>query len=259
MDIRVKITRDKSNVVKTMDIEEYLRGVVPSEMSSTWPMEALKAQAVAARTYAVGHLNPARAYDVDDTVTYQAFHLGRTRKRSDEAIKATKGEVLVYQKNLAQAVYSASNGGKTVSAKQRWKNDIPYLIAQNDPYDKASGEKKNGHGVGMSQHGARQAALQGKNYKDILAFYYPGCHLSIREESDKIKTIPKIVNTDVSPLYIRSGPGREHSVLAKIDRGEVVLGREQSGNWTHIGAFVNDKLVEGWSASEFLEDYTNGG
>ena len=94
MDIRVKITRDKSNVVKTMDIEEYLRGVVPSEMSSTWPMEALKAQAVAARTYAMGHLNPARAYDVDDTVTYQAFHLGRTRKRSDEAIKATKGEVL---------------------------------------------------------------------------------------------------------------------------------------------------------------------
>lgn len=258
MNIRVKITRDKSNAVKTMDIEEYLRGVVPSEMSSTWPMEALKAQAIAARTYAMSHITPSRVFDVDDTVSYQAFHLGRTRKRSDEAIKATKGEVLVYQNELAQTVYSASNGGKTVSAKQRWKNEVPYLIAKVDPYDKASGEKKNGHGVGMSQHGARQAALQGKSYIDILEFYYPGCHIEIREDAPKIKAVPKIVQTESDPLNVRSGPGKEYSVVNKLEQGTVVLTKEVTKDWVHVCGFTDDKVIDGWVDSEFLKEYADG-
>lgn len=257
MDIRVKITRDGSNAIKTMDIEEYLRGVVPSEMSSSWPLEALKAQAVAARTYAMGHITSSRTYDVDDTVKYQAYHANRTRKRSDEAIAATAGETLLYKGSLAQTVYCASNGGKTVSAKQKWKNDIPYLIAKTDPYDKASGEKKNGHGVGMSQHGARQAALQGKTYVDILEFYYPGCELS-KEANATVKVMPKKVKTNGGNLNVRVGAGTEYSVTDTLANGETVLAKEVSGDWTHIAFFTESGASDGWVSNGYLEDYADG-
>ena len=76
MNIRVKITRllslDKGKI-PTLDMEEYLRGVVCREMSDKWPLEALKAQAVAARTFAMSRLNPGAAFDVDDTTKYQAY------------------------------------------------------------------------------------------------------------------------------------------------------------------------------------------
>ena len=75
MNIRVKITRDSSNTIKTMDLEEYLRCVVPSEMPASWPAEALKAQAVAARTYAMKKIQDRKSkeFDVDDTNAFQAY------------------------------------------------------------------------------------------------------------------------------------------------------------------------------------------
>lgn len=82
-------------------------------------------------------------------------------------------------KLLATCSYSASNGGRTTSSEERWGGYRPYLIAQNDPWDyAATGGKKTGHGVGMSQAGASYAAgALGKDYREILAFYYPGTAL----------------------------------------------------------------------------------
>ena len=182
MNIRVKKTRDGSNAVKTMDIEEYLVGVVSSEMSEGWPMEALMAQAVAARTFALRHMQSAkgRTYDVDDTTAYQAY---KDRKpgqcpRVEQAVRDTAGLVLLYGGKPASTNYSASNGGRTVSAKERWGNAYAYLIAKDDPWDKASGYKRYGHGVGMSQRGAQWAANNGVGYITVLAFYFPGTVLA---------------------------------------------------------------------------------
>ena len=181
MNIRVKKTRDGSNAVKTMDIEEYLVGVVSSEMSEEWPEEALKAQAVAARTFALRNIGVKRSgYDVDDTTAYQAYKERKPGQcpRVEKAVRETAGLVLLYGGKAASCNYSASNGGRTVSAKERWGNDYAYLIARDDPWDKANGYKRYGHGVGMSQRGAQWAANHGIGYITVLAFYYPGTVLA---------------------------------------------------------------------------------
>ena len=122
MHIRVKITRDKSGRVVTMDLEDYLKGVVPSEIKAeTCPMEAQKAQAIAARTYAIRKTIDRRSkpYDVDDTAGYQAFGARPRHKNSDAAVEATRGLVLMYGGKLIDAVYTDSNGGRCVSSLER--------------------------------------------------------------------------------------------------------------------------------------------
>ena len=185
MIIRVQITRDGSNRIITLPIEEYLSGVVPAEMPSRYPAEALKAQAVAARTYALGNINlrANEPYHVDDTTRYQAYKPNWINNLTDAAAKATKGEVLHYKEELIDTcVYCNSNGGRTVSSKKKWGGHRDYLIEKDDPYTKRSGVKKDSHGVGMSQVGARQMALVGKTYKEILSFYYPGTELKMEDD-----------------------------------------------------------------------------
>jgi hypothetical protein len=171
--IRV-LTAWTGNTVKTMDVEEYLRGVVPSEVYPSWNIEALKAQAVAARSIAYKKIesNHGKPYDVDDAIAYNP---DKINPRTDMAVAATHGMILTYKGMTAETAYSASNGGQTVSAKEQWGSDVPYLPAQSDPFDK---NKANGHGVGMSQWGAKGRADAGQGFEAILAFYYPGTELA---------------------------------------------------------------------------------
>lgn len=171
MKIRVKVTRDGTDSIRLLELEEYLRGVVPSEMPASWPMEALKAQAVASRTYAMRKIEKRSKYpfDVDDTTNYQAFRLGYSKPTTDLAIEKTKDMYLTYDGAVIDAVFSSSNGGSITSAAERWGGDVPYLIAKPDPFCE---RKKNGHGVGLSQYGAKEMAERGFNYSDILKFYY---------------------------------------------------------------------------------------
>lgn len=88
-----------------------------------------------------------------------------------KGIEMTNGQYLYYNGELARCYYSSSNGGKTVSSKEKWGGSFPYLISQEDPYDDGT---KNGHGVGMSQRGAKNRANAGQTHQEILAFYFPG-------------------------------------------------------------------------------------
>lgn len=185
MNINIKLTRSGNaeyhgvdvNDVITMDIEEYLRGVVPSEVSPSWDADALKAQAIAARTYGIFH--GAGSKEINDTTEYQSYHTYKIDSRTDAAIAATAGIVLTYNGRIIDSTFSASNGGTCVSAKAHWGTAYPYLIAQDDPWTRATGKPKEGHGVGLSQYGAMYAAgTLGKSYQEILSFYYPGASLT---------------------------------------------------------------------------------
>ena len=101
MTIRVLVTRDGSNRIVTLPLGEYVRGVVPAEIPSRYHPEALKAQAVAARTYALSKMQerPNEPYHVDDTTRYQAYKSDWINERCDEAITTTEGKVLHYQGN----------------------------------------------------------------------------------------------------------------------------------------------------------------
>jgi len=118
-------------VINELDMESYLRGVVPREAVKTWPLEALKTQAVAARTYAFYHYLTAsstRLYHVDDTVRYQVFGgVSSAADSTDEAIEQTKGEILTYNNNVIVAYFHAYSGGRTDSAENIFsQKDAPY-------------------------------------------------------------------------------------------------------------------------------------
>ena len=121
-------------------VEDYLLGVVPFEMGDSFPLEALKAQAIAARTYALHKQGAHDAYDVEDTTNDQAYK-GRTTYSplSEQAVRDTKGLVGTYRGKLAQCYYSASNGGQTDLGVNVWPDEDPdkygYMDMRDDPYD----------------------------------------------------------------------------------------------------------------------------
>lgn len=123
-------------------IEDYLYGVVPYEMGSSAPLEALKAQAVAARTYTVRMMNARStwSYDVVDTTGDQTYNgTPTTTTNCNTAVNATKGIVLMNGSSYTATYYSASNGGQTESIKNAWgTTGYSYLSVKDDPFDYAN-------------------------------------------------------------------------------------------------------------------------
>lgn len=124
--------------INTLPVEQYLYGVVPYEMSNTFPTEALKAQAICARGYAIAKCsaNASKAYDLGDTSSDQVYHgLVSKYTRAISAVNATRGKVLTYEGDIIEAFYSASNGGQTEKTGNVWSNDLPYYTQRFDPFD----------------------------------------------------------------------------------------------------------------------------
>ena len=241
-------------------LERYVEGAVASEVYADWPPEALKAQAVVARTYALhqrGQRREAR-YDLESTVISQRYGTSTPGATVRRAVGATRGEYLAFAEAPALAVFHASAGGRTASSLEVWGRRLPYLVSVPSPDDAApdhfwsyeiavddlvrallgaglmvdpaggigpirrsgSGRVTSveiggntlsgrdlreilggrairstlfdlrahggsvlflgsgaGHGVGLSQWGARELALQGRAHREILAHYYPGTRL----------------------------------------------------------------------------------
>lgn len=178
-------------VVTEMPLEDYIYGVVAAEMPAAFPDAALEAQAVAARTYALYQSAAGKHTDVGgdvcgESTCCQAFitqaeldqrwgaDAAFYTQKVHSAVERTAGELLTYNGELAAAVYHASSDGSTRSAAEVWGGSQPYLTAVDTPEE--TGQK--GHGVGMSQRGAQALALQGADYREILAHYYPGTVLT---------------------------------------------------------------------------------
>jgi len=161
-------------IINKVEIEDYIQGVVPSEMPSSWSYEAHKAQAIAARSYALSNLGKrgSSGYDLKDTPEDQAYGgASAERGNTNQAVNETKGIVLIYNLKIIPAYYSASAGGQTSSCSDVWTKNLPYLKSVPSFDDNV---KKNGHGVGMSQHGANNLAKQGYNAYQILQYFYKG-------------------------------------------------------------------------------------
>ncbi|NDV26358.1 SpoIID/LytB domain-containing protein [Desulfovibrio sp. JC010] len=134
--IDVSIRKGKLLILNLVDIEDYLRSVVPAESYASWPAETLKAQAVAARTYAYyqklhrTHL----FYDVyADTYDQMYAGVDREDKRTDKAVKQTSGHVLLYKDKPILSQYTANSGGFTADAKAIFGAGKAYLVAHKDP------------------------------------------------------------------------------------------------------------------------------
>ena len=116
--------------VNYVDLEDYLYSVVGAEAIPSWPKDALQAQAVAARTYALYKRNSSKNgfYDVDTTTTTQVYKgLKSEYTTTHEAVKATAGEVMTYSGKVILAVFHSSSGGHTENVEDIWTSPLPYL------------------------------------------------------------------------------------------------------------------------------------
>jgi stage II sporulation protein D len=133
--------------VNVLPIEDYLKGVVPAEMPPYWGVEALKAQAIAARTYAMRKISGGGDFDLEGNQFDQAYSgLTEQVKASSDAVDATRGQVLTYNGQLLSALYMASGGGHTENSEFgfiHWNHglkpaaNLPYLRGIVDPLDRA--------------------------------------------------------------------------------------------------------------------------
>ena len=179
------LRNDRLTVMNVLPLERYVAGVCASEVGKDFPDEALKAQAVAARTYVMYfiHLETFH-YDFGFDVTadeYCQVYLGLTEAPSIlSAVKATENQYLTYNGRLIEALFFAADGGETLSSEEKFKNKLDYLRGVVDPYEGAVWDQgPRGHRVGMSQWGAYAMALKfNKTYEEILGFYYTGVELS---------------------------------------------------------------------------------
>ena len=125
-------------LINVLDVEDYIRGVLPVEASSKWPMEYLKVQAVISRTYGLRQsLNrSARGYDVVDTVSDQVYRgAGVESPRTNQAVNETAGQVLAYENALAFTPFHSDSGGYTANNAHVWGKNLPYLIGVKEPLD----------------------------------------------------------------------------------------------------------------------------
>lgn len=196
-----KSAKGNMDVINILDVEAYLYGVIPKEMSSQWPLEALKAQAIAARTYVLYQKEKSkdRAYDVIATTASQVYGgAGAEAAMSNQAVDKTKGMVLLYDGQLALTYFHANSGGMTEEARQVWSADVPYL----------------------------------KSVRDDFSAKAPGCSWKLSLNVDKIRTalnrkgvdvgqIERLVPLDISPsgrvTKIKIFHGGKESVLSGND------------------------------------------
>lgn len=177
--IRAGATKEGRKFVRVINIlpfEEYLRGVIPSEMPASWGKEALKAQAVAARTYAAFEILLARSmgdfiFDVDDTVFYQAYMGAATSVSTDDAISETRGEIMVYGDGIVRAYFSADSGGISEKAEEVWPNrtPAPYTAVVTDPYDLTFLPKAWKYSFSLSTIGSKLRKREVIGAKDVVA------------------------------------------------------------------------------------------
>lgn len=189
--------KEGMEIINIVDLEAYLYGVVPKEMSPRWPLEALKAQAVAARTFALYQIGKSgeRAYDVSATTMSQVY--GGFDAETASAVRAvdeTKGRVLYHAGKPILAYFHSNSGGATEDAKNVWTTDIPYLKGVRDEY--SAGAPGNRWTVSLAR-GDLAKALAGGGVP-----------------ADEIRDL---VPVDVSPS------GRVVKLKVVHDRGETVL------------------------------------
>jgi stage II sporulation protein D len=136
--IQVDVTGGKLRAINFVGLEQYLYGVVPSEMPFKWLPEALKAQAVVARSYALATRRTG-AFDLyPDTRSQVYLGIEHEKPSTNAAVDATAGQVVLYQGQVAKTYFFSTSGGRTASAEDVWGEPVPYLVSVPDPYDTIS-------------------------------------------------------------------------------------------------------------------------
>lgn len=141
-ELTITVEEGLITIIENLDIEDYLAGVLPFEMNPSWPPEALKAQAVVSRTFALKNINSGDLYDITcgtERQVYKGINLADGKIYA--AIAETEGEILTYGGEPIKAYFHSCCGGHTASNADTWgEKEIPPLIGVRDPYCRFSGK-----------------------------------------------------------------------------------------------------------------------
>ena len=139
--LHIVLYRDTLRLINELDVEEYLKGVVPVEISPKWHPESLKVQAIIARTYVLyqRQVNLGKEYDVLATTADQVYG-GRKKEHpaADQAVAETSGLVLTFEGELILSAYHSTSAGPTENASEAWGMELPYLKGVSCPFDQNS-------------------------------------------------------------------------------------------------------------------------
>jgi stage II sporulation protein D len=236
-DIELSSFNGKMAVVNEVPFEQYLYAVVSSELSSAWPVEALKAQAVAARTYALAQGLKYEIGQVTDNTQDQAYYgMSKEFPTAVQAVEATKGEVLVYNGKLITPFYSSNAGGMTADPTEVWGNAVAYLKSVPSPDEGAATGKALWYEVKLSS--GKTGYIHSSYLKSTGQKSAVGLAISETTEAVNLRGAP-YVDTASNPAIV---------MLAAKERVEI-LGQETESNafsWMrgpYDAAFLETKLA----------------
>ena len=228
--MRFDISGGYIRAVNTLPLEHYLYGVVPHEMSNSFPVDALKAQAVCARGYAMSRCskNAEDSYDIRDTSQDQVYRGYASKNlRAIAAVDETKGQVLTYDDDVIEAYYSASNGGQTERTGNVWENDLPYYVNADDPYDLKNPSSLEDTSFIPAQYNDTTRALMDPQVLLALergAMEKAGCEVELISTVSVVPADPSYdepsrcyKGASVTMLVKRADDGKEGEVSVKLD------------------------------------------
>ncbi len=234
--------RDGVQVVNILSMDEYINGLLPWEISSSWPLESLKAMAVASRTYSLSMLNRHSEYGFDmcsGTHCQAYLGIGRANDATRRAVRETSGVVLTYNNAPARTYYSAVMGECTVKSSDAWGGyDLPYLHAMWTPWEKYS---EHPEGDWQTEVTPQQLAntLNNHGYSEITA---PIVDISIDQLCQNSTYIYQITFTD------------ENGGTATITTSDRIRTVLQS----HVNS-ANFVVVRGGETAILTDTYPSGG
>ena len=250
-------------VVNHVDVENYLQGVLYHEVSHHWPLEVLKAQAIAARTYALYQATVSREKDFDVTSdVFSQVYGGATseKRRTNKAVWATQGQILIWRNQIFPPYYHATCGGHTLASRELWGIDIPPLagvecsFCQNSPHF-------HWKQVIPIQEALRKLKKEGYELKDIDG-------IEVSRSADGGRALDLLIfhpdgelQLGANAFRLAIGPNLIRSTLftAKVQKGKLIF---EGRGWGHgvgmcqWGAY--GMAQQGEKAEEILKHYYPG-
>ncbi len=238
----------------SLELEEYLIGVLAGEMPAVFEMEALKAQAVASRTYVL-----ARGLKVDDTTSSQVYQnqdilkekwkdsYEQNLKKIKDAIRQTQGQIMTYQNEIIHAFFFSSCNGKTNNSEDYWTTPYPYLISVESPYDS------------IKKDNERQKSISIQEMNEIFKEEVFQVEVLERYENNYVKIV-KVNQTLYSGKDIREKCGLSSSsfTVQKNEEGFlfITLGSGHGVGMSQYGA--QGMALAGYDYVEILKHYYTG-
>lgn len=268
-DLSVAVFRTKSNVIEEVDFEDYIVGVVSSEMPADFSLEALKAQALTARTFIIRHmLNPLdtnipEGAIVLDTVIHQVYQnedelrkkwgkdYERRHSKILEAVQSTRGQVITYEGEPITATFFSTSNGYTENSEDYWPNEIPYLRSVESPWDT------------QSPRYVAEKVISTQQFTNALGVQLPNDgtvgEITARTDSGRVATV-NISGKSFTGREIREALDLDSSDFRWKRNGDNVV--IETRGWGHgVGMSqygANGLAKEGKSYQEIIQHYYQG-